>query len=174
MAQLAYQNFPDQAREGFPVDVGARDIVSRIAAEAATPFLPFGKLGAKPVGDADDTVKLPSSAAEITTAGLVTGIVMADTSIETVKDLGWGAYLENKAVPVVRSGRVWVVSEDEVTDVDQGVYVRFQNPGGSPPDASLGSFAAAAGADYALLPGARWRSVTVGTFGLAVVELNLP
>jgi len=174
MSQTSYQNFPDAAREGFLADSAiVRDIVSRISEEAASPFVPFGKLVVATTGQSEKLAKLPTAAADITTAGIVHGVAMADTSKETPKGATFGYYAENDAIPCVRKGRIWVVSEDEVTDLDQGVYVRFQNPGGSPPDASLGSFAAAAGADYALLAGARWRTRTTGTFGLAIVELDL-
>ncbi len=174
MSQTAYQDFPDQAREGFVADSGRNDIVSRIAAEALTPFIPFGKLVVAATAQSEDLAELPDATGDVTTAGLVIGVAIADTSLETVDDLGFGAYLENKAVPVMRSGRIWVIAEDEVTDLDKPVFVRFADPGGSPPDASLGSFRTDADtADAVELPGARWRTRTVGTFQLAILELNL-
>lgn len=170
MSQTAYQNFPDRAREGFPVDTGLRDIISRLA-EADDIY--FGKLVVATTGQSEKLAKLPAAAGDITTAGLVHGVAMADTSRETPDGATAGKYDTNDAIPVVRKGRVWVVAETEITDIDQGVFVRFQNPGGSPPAASLGSFAGAAGVDYAALAGAKWKSRTVGTFQLAILELDL-
>lgn len=171
MSQTSVQNFPDQAREGFLVDASpVRDIISRIAETQ----IPFGKLVVATTGQSEDLAKVPTAALDITTPGLVHGVAFADTSKETIDGLGFGAWSIDDAVGVVRKGRIWVIAEDEITDLDKAVFVRFADPGVSPPDAALGSFRTDADtADAAALAGARWRSRTVGTFQLAILELDL-
>ena len=170
MSQTVYENYPDQAREGFAVDVGLRDIITRIAEEDD---MFVGKLAVASTGQSEDLIKLPTLAADITTVGLVSGVIFNDVSRETPDAAIAAQYDTDDAVPLVKTGRIWVLAEDEITDLDQLVYVRWQVPGGSPPDASLGSFAGAASANHAILANARWRSRTVGTFQLATLELNL-
>lgn len=174
MSQLVYNNFPGETQEGSIVDSSPlRDIITRIAKQAATPFIPFGKLVVKPLTDADDIAKLPSLTTEITTVGLVLGVAIADTSLELPEGATFGHYVEDKAVPIMRKGRIKVIAEDEVTDLNKPVFVRFADPGVTPPNASLGSFRTDADvADAVAIVGARWRTTTVGTFQLAVLEVD--
>lgn len=171
--QLVYDNFPEQAREGFKVDSSrVVDVLSRIAKETATPFIPYGKLCVQPLGDPIDTVKLPSLGAEITTLGLVTGVALGERIKELTQSATFGHFLEDEAVGCLRKGRIWVIAEDTITDVNLGVFVRFQNPGGSPPINSLGSFAGANSADHDVLANARWRSTTAAPAELAILEVD--
>ena len=171
--QLQYDNFPEQAREGFKVDSSrVVDVVSRIAKETATPFIPYGKLCVHTVGDPIDQVKLPDAATEITNVGLVTGVALGERIKELTQGATFGHFLEDEAVGCLRKGRIWVIAEDTVTDLNLGVFVRFQNPGGSPPLASLGSFAAVNTADHEALANARWRSITAAPGELAILEVD--
>lgn len=166
MSQTAYTDFPEQAREGFPADVGLRDIVSRIAEVE----IKFGKLVVATVGQSEDLAKVPTATGDISTVGLVHGVAMADTSIETADGATYGSFPVDAAVPVIRKGRIWVLAEDEVTDVDAAVFVRHAVPGAT----GLGSFRTDAdGGNATALAGARWRSRTVGTLQLAILELDL-
>ena len=170
MSQTAYQNFPDAAFEGLRADSGAVDIVSRLAEV----IVPFGKLVVASTGQSEDLAKLPTATADITTKGLVHGIAIADPSKEGAAADLFGQYAVDQAIPVMRKGRIFVIAEDEVTDLDKPVFVRFADAGGSPPDASLGSFRTDLDvADAVELPQARWRSRTVGTFQLAILEIDL-
>ena len=171
MSQLVYDNFPEQAREGFIADnTQVRDIVSRLAEVV----VPFGKFVVASTGQSEDLAKLPTVTGDITTPGLATGIAIADPSVETAKADTFGNYKVNTTIPVMRKGRIWVIAEDEVTDLDADVFVRFADAGGSPPDASLGSFRTDADtADAVQLVKARWRGRTVGTFQLVILEIDL-
>lgn len=165
--QLAYNNFPDQAREGFLVDTSpVRDIVSRLAEVV----IPFGKFVVATIGQSEDLVKLPTAATDISVAGLGAGVAIADTSKETPDGATRGEFAIDDAVPVIRKGRIWVLAEDEVTDLDKPVFVRFVAAGLE----VLGSFRTDADtADAEELTKARWRSRTVGAGQLAILEIDL-
>ncbi len=134
--------------------------------------------------DNDKTVgiqrcKLPAAAGEIPR---VLGVAFADTTVERLRDPAspqdpapFGAFSDKDTVPIVRTGQVWVVSADEITDLDAGVYIRHAN-GSGVVAASFGSFRASSNGDYTQLStGVRWiASETVGGVYYGLLELNLP
>jgi hypothetical protein len=78
-------------------------------------------------------------------------------------------YSAGEVASLVRQGRVWVSSEDAVSEGGP-VYVRMTATG----DESVGALRGTPDStDCALLRGARWASTTSAA-GLALVELNLP
>lgn len=174
MSQTSVSDVPAQAFEGMVRDIAmVKDTISRLANEAATPFIPFGKAVVKLTGDADNQCSLPAATADVTDRML--GIAVADVGIEEDSSIAWGHYKAGLAVPVLSKGRIWVIAEDQVTDISLPVFVRFTDPGGSAPLASLGSFRTDADtADAVEQPACRWRTTTAGAGELAVVEINLP
>jgi hypothetical protein len=60
------------------------------------------------------------------------GILPADVSVERLANpttgvrnaAPYGAYLANSVAPIVRKGRVWVVSSDTVDDLSKSVFIR--------------------------------------------------
>lgn len=182
MAQTVVNDEPSQAYEGKLYDRAGRS-ESRLASE----LLYFGKAVSLlavtdlEVGGAGEgqSVKAPAAAADVT--GLFEGVAVADPSIERLDDAtgqpaNYGAYPDESTVRVLRKGRVWVVTKTLIADITVGVYVRFQNAGGTPPVDQLGSFEAVAGADVQVIAaGAKWRgATTIGGAFFGLLELNLP
>lgn len=174
MSQTAVNDVPAQAFEGMVRDTAqVKDIISRLANEAATPFIPFGKAVVKLTADADNQCSLPASATDVTDRLL--GIAIADVSIEEDAAIAFGHYKEGDSVPVLRKGRIWVIAETIVTDISLGVFIRHTTPGGSPPLASLGSFRTDADtANATENTSLTWLTTTSAIGELAVVEFNLP
>jgi hypothetical protein len=184
---------PVQAYEGKVQDSVSfpTSIISKLASE----LIYFGKL-VTPYDDAElavggasggpQRVKAPTSAAEITRCLKGGGIAIADPSVERMRNPAapgtpnsapFGAFASGDMLPVMRKGRIWVVVETELTDLDSDVYVRFQNPGGSPPAAQLGSFTQSAGADFDLAPSGAFAfqgAATIGGVHFALMAVNLP
>lgn len=75
------------------------------------------------------------------------------------------SYVDNDEMPVLRKGRVYVVTEDAVVNGDP-VYVRIVVSGAD----ACGQFGGERSASFALLRGARFRT-TAAIDGVAVVEL---
>lgn len=75
------------------------------------------------------------------------------------------SYSDKDEMPVLRKGRVYVVTEDAVVNGDP-VYVRIVTSGGDAP----GQFGGERSASFALLRGARFRT-TAAIDGVAVMEL---
>jgi hypothetical protein len=102
------------------------------------------------------------------------GVAIADTSLESTSN-AYGEYESTDSVPVLKKGRIWVVSADAVDDVSKGVYIRYQNGASAPPTATLGSFRATANADYQLMgDNVRWvAGTTIGGVEYGLLELNL-
>ncbi len=75
------------------------------------------------------------------------GVVPSDGSIERNSD-SFGDFVDGDAMQILKRGRVWVVTDDEVDDLSKSVFIRNANPGGSPPLLSLGSFRATTATDY--------------------------
>ena len=174
MSQTSVDTEEAVAFEGLIADSVHKDIISRLANEAATPFIPFGKLVVANASDGDDQCQLPGATGEVT-GNQALGIAIADVSVETDPDIAWGHYKQFLGVPIMRRGRIWVIAEDEVTTLAKDVFVRFADPGGSAPLASLGSFRTDADtADAVQLTQCRWLTTTTGTGTLAKLEINLP
>lgn len=140
----------------WPTFPSAKD--TRIAEEAILPGRCVTGVGAT----IDRGVLLPTTALGVTTAGLV-GVSMLNPYKSEVSS----EYAEKEPLTRVTQGRLWVSSEDIITEGGD-VYVRFQ--GGT-----LGAFRSDSDSgDAALLPGAKARSSTTATNELFVLELNLP
>lgn len=183
MSQTAVNDEPVQAYEGKEHVSGQfpSTKISRLASE----LIYFGKaVSRQAVGDVtvgDQQCKLPAAAADITAKGAFLGVAVADPSLPrlTLNDLPapYGAYVNEGSVQVLKKGQIWVVTTALITDLSNGVYVRFQNPGGTAPTESLGSFADANSADHDLVPddGAQWKgAVAIGGVNFGLLELNLP
>ena len=159
--QTSVNDMPVQAYEG-KVHVSGQFPTSVIS-KAASELIYFGKLVVPyattelAVGGAEggpQRVKLPTTAAEVDSVINGGGVAIADPSIERLRNPAnpaqpapFGAYPAEDMAGVMRRGLIWVVSEAEITDLTAGVFVRWQNAGGTPPAASLGSFAPATSAD---------------------------
>lgn len=184
--QTAVNNEPVQAYEGkvhvsgqFPTSV-----VSRLASE----LLYFGKLvvpyAVTELEVGSQRVKAPTLAAEVDLAPAGGGVAIADPSVERLRDPSspadpapFGAYVAEASVPVMRKGLIWVVVETAIASLANGVYARFQNAGGTPPAAQLGSFTSAAGADFQALNAAHfaWQgSAAIGGVDYGLLAVNLP
>jgi len=188
MSQTSVENEPVQAYEGkvqhggqFPTTT-----ISRLATEltffgkAVSPILADVDMGG--AGDLAQQCQLPTSLAEI---NAMLGVAIADPSVERLRDpaaLGvpnsapFGAYSDEAAVPIMRKGRIWVVVDTKLASLDDGVFIRFQNAGGTPPTESLGSFDTVNSADHEPAPaGFSWVGAsTQGATEFALLEINLP
>ncbi len=79
----------------------------------------------------------------------------------------------NQPGAVMRSGRIWVVAEDVVSDISVGVFYRHANAGAAPE--FLGRFRTDADtADATVIPEARWVRTTSAVGELTQIEINLP
>jgi hypothetical protein len=188
MSQTAVNAEPGQAYEGKVHVSGSfpTSFVSRIANE----LIYFGKLvvplttGELAVGGAaggPQSVKLPTTAADVLLAKQGGGIAIADPSIERLSVNGvaaaYGAYPAEDALSVMRKGQIWVVVETALLDLSLPVFVRVATPGGTPPAASLGSFSPVdTGADFEPAPeGLAWLgAAAVGAVNFALLSVNLP
>ena len=185
MSQTQVNDAPGQAYAGkvqysgqFPTTV-----VSRLAEE----LFFFGKLGVVTGAQltvGDQSVKLPTSAAEVLLAAKAGGVSIADASIERLRDpanLGvansapFGAFPIESAVPLMRKGAVWVQTEVAVANLSDGVFVRVQNVGAIPL-AALGSFTPVNTFDHEPGPeGMGWSgAVTIDGLFFGLLEINLP
>ena len=108
------------------------------------------------------------------TAGTFLGVLQHSHAIEQDEVVAGAAGLPvNHPGRVVRRGRVWVVAEDVIDDLTDGVFYRHTSPGALPE--ALGRFRKDADtADATLIPGARWVRVTTGAGQLTIIEFNLP
>ncbi len=134
-----------------------------LTGKAVKEALPLGRLVVVNTANGDGAVMLPTGTADIT--NLSVGVVIHTHSQESSLS-GDPEYPINSAVPVLRKGRVLVSVEDAVAEGGQ-VFARHNT-------APFGKFRSDADtATATLVPGARYRSSTVGA-GLAVVEINQP
>lgn len=192
MSQTTVNDEPVQAYEG-KVQYGGQlptSIISKLASE----LIYFGKL-VTPYDNAElavggaaggpQRVKAPTSAAEVTRVLKGGGVAIADPSVERMRNPAapgdpnsapFGAFAAEAMLPVMRKGLLWVVVETELTNLDSDVYVRYQNAGGSPPAAQLGSFTQGAAGDFAVAPdGFAWQgAASIGAIHLALLSVNLP
>ena len=158
--QTSYSVNQAAAFEGMQAtDFSPRNVKS-FAAEVA---VPFGKFVAK--GASDNVCKLPTASTDITT-GVALGVALSSQSMPS-SDSGAATYAIKDEVSVMSRGLAWVKVEDAVV-LGGAVYVRHAAGG-----LGLGSFAGAAGAGLALLPGAKYLS-SASANGLAQIEFNLP
>jgi len=183
--QTVVTNEPDQAYEG-KAQFGGQYPTTRDS-YLASELIYFGKAVSLlsetelEVGGATggpQSVKLPAAAADVT--DLLLGVAVADPSVERIVNNGipaaFGAFNAETSLSVLRKGAVWVVVATALSAFSDGVYVLFQNPGGTPPTDSLGSFDTVAGADVQVVAaGMAWKgSATVGGVDFGLLEINLP
>lgn len=181
MSQTVVNDVHDPAFEGLKVGAYPSAVETGLANEAGPLHLPVGRLVVKLSGDAGQTaglggegqVSLPNVAGDISTAGRVRGVSINNTA-EQERDnaVDFAHYKQDDAVSILREGRIWVLVEDAITDLDQAVYVRHAASGPLTPD-TFGTFAAAASANHTILPDAAWVTLA-GAGELALLELNRP
>ena len=187
MSQTAVDDEPVQAYEG-KVQVGG-SYPTTYKSFLADGLIYFGKAVALlsatelEVGGASggpQAVKLTAAATDITTS-LFQGVAPADPSVERTRTAGvddpFGAYIDETSVQVLRKGLVWVVVDTAIASINDGVFVLFQNPGGTPPTQSLGSFDSVTSADNEEITSnnVAWAgSASIGGIDFGLLELNLP
>lgn len=167
--QDSVSNLPVQGYNGMLVDARNSIVETGIASTNAIPFGVFvvaddADSGApEGLGGAlrEQLVRLPEATAEIT-SGVGRGISLADTmeSGATAPAVAIG-----DALPVLRQGKAWVISEDAVA-LGGDVWVRHSGAG-------AGRMAGADGATHTVAPGLKWGSTRADS-GLAIVEINMP
>src|SRR5690606_9168269 len=109
--------------------------------------------------------------AEVTDEKLVKGIVVASHEIESVNDGEVPGYAAESVVPVMRKGRIWVISATAVTEGTSLVYVRVAANGGN---TLVGGLTTTSDTSFtAVLPKSKWKSSTSGAAELAVLEIDL-
>jgi hypothetical protein len=121
----------------------------------------------------EDIAMLPNVAGDITSIKNAFGVALHQHTIEQniggVSNLGYAPVSE---MSILKRGRVWVATEDVVTQASD-VYVRHIAGAGE----QRGAFAGAADAsDNSILPHARWfkGSQVINGINLAVLDLSLP
>jgi len=113
----------------------------------------------------------PVLPAEVTDEKLVKGIVVASHEIESVNDGEVPGYAAESVVPVMRKGRIWVISATAVTEGTSLVYVRVAANGGN---TLVGGLTTTSDTSFtAVLPKSKWKSSTSGAAELAVLEIDL-
>ena len=149
--------------EGQLADSGNKEVVSGLAESTAIPMGKYVRRGT----DADNQVKLPGAAVDVTTVANVGGIVLADQAREQNPSAATTIPVGG-ACSVLRKGRVAVKTEETVA-AGAAVYVRYAAGGNG-----VGSFGGTAGtSERAVLAGAIWaKGASAGAFG--VIEINLP
>jgi len=167
MSQLVYNIDTTIAVEGNLADTGMRvDVISRVALAP----LPCARLLVIDTTASleDRGVQLPTT--DFTGLGTVEGILIWDGG--KVKDPVTGFnYEAGDELPVLRSGRVWVLAENASPRGGQA-FARFTSGGGGSVLGRIRSNADTGSA--AAIPSARFTTTTTGTDELVIVEINLP
>lgn len=170
--QTSYSiNIPAVSYPGQIADASYfRDVISALAVAAAVPYgVCVVQDTANGAGFDNLAAKVPSTTGSITTAGQAYGIVLADQGRAQDPSVVLPTYPINSALPVLRSGRVWVNSETAVAD-GGGVFVRYAANGGL---TQLGAIRADADtAHAAALPNSVFRGAYAAA-GYVVAEINL-
>ncbi len=132
--------------------------------------VPFGHLVCWNELEDDQHCRLPRVTGDIgISGGFPWGVAVGDSSKERRTTAPYGGYSHGDRVPIMRKGRIWVVSEDAVTAPGTQAYVRFSASGSE----VLGAFRTDADtSDAAALTGARFMK-TCSAGGLTVLSLNL-
>lgn len=173
MAQTVMNSAPDVAFEGMLQSTAHQSLIDTFAASGS---IYFGKgvsiYAATEVDPGNQRVKLPAAAGDLAMTNFF-GVAIADPSKPATAN-AYGEYVDTDAVPVLRKGRVWVVSADAVDSLAKGVYCRNANGAAAPAD-TFGSFRATVDADYTVLAsGVRWiKGKTIGSVYFGLLELNL-
>lgn len=119
MSQASYSLEMPIAKKGQLADSGITDKRSFLA----TIGIPFGHFVTR-VSGTDTNGKLPVQATDITTVTNVAGFALSDQARESKNDGNLPNYSSGDMVSVLRSGRLYVQVEENVTPASD-VYVRF-------------------------------------------------
>lgn len=140
-----------------------RHTATNIAAESF-----FGRACLLVVDEGDEFVQPTGS------AGVFMGILQHTHAVAEDELVSATAGLPaNQPGAVMRTGRIWVVAEDVVSDISVGVFYRHATPGGDPE--FFGRFRTDADTAAAtVIPEARWVRTTSAVGELTQIELNLP
>ncbi len=156
--QLNYDDLLPSVEGGLG-DAGHHDIVSRFSSSIVL----FGQ-GLAVVG--------PDESAQPSATGFVFEGVALKVNLPLNNATGLAQYDANKAISVLRKGRVWVKSESIITNIiTNGVFLRHTVNGALIP----GQFridADTARADQ--ITTARWLTTTAAINQLALLEFNIP
>ena len=118
-------SYPGQIADNSDV----KDVLSALAVSAKVPYGVLVVADTANSGGFDNlAAKVPAATTDITNVGSALGVVLADQAraqdpAETV-----ATYPINSALPCLRKGRVWVLSETAVTD-GAPAFVRFSANG---------------------------------------------
>lgn len=145
-----------------------KDFLSCKAAAAALPYGVFVCQDLANTNGFDDiAAKVPAASTDITNAGKILGVVVADQARAQDPAFSVATYAQNSVVPVLRKRRIWVLSETAVTD-GAPVFVRYATgSGGSQKGAVRADADTASAAQH---PTAVFRG-TYASAGYVVVEL---
>jgi hypothetical protein len=165
--QLAYTINQAVARVGQLADASmVKDVQSF---KAATVPMFYGRVASR--GASTDAVIHPTTEAGVENPLLVRGIVIASHEIESQTGSAEPSYPAESVVPVLRKGRVWVLSENAVTEGTSVPFVRHAVDGGN---TAIGKVRAgtATGATGEL-PTAKFLSSTTGANQLVLLQIDL-
>jgi len=171
MSQLAVTQDPPIATPGMLTSIEPRTIKTGLASNEVTAVEPmnFGLGVVRDVSlDDQEQVRIPVQAGD-----LFMGVVIFDASKQSALPevaATQGDYLPEEAVPILRKGEIWVLTEEAV-DETSPVFMRFAAGTGT----ILGSFRQDADTATAedISAFAKFTSRTTGA-GLVKLEINLP
>lgn len=154
------------AFEGMAADGHNNKFIMSAVNVAADSF--FGRACLAVAAEGDEFVQPTGS------AGVFLGILQHTHAVEQADlTLATADQPKNQMANVMRRGWIWVVAEDEVTAVTDGVFYRHTTPGADPE--FLGRFRTDADtADATQVTAAKWLTTTSGAGQLAKLEINLP
>jgi len=172
MAQTSYTidipavSYPGQIADASKV----LDVLSVLNVAAAIPFGVFVSKDLSNSGGFDKLAgKVPATGTDITTLGSLLGVALCEQTLAQDSSVAVPTWPIKSAMPVMRKGRVWVLSETDVTDGAQ-IYVRHTASGGN---TQLGKVRKDAdSATAALAPGCVFRG-TYASAGYVCVEIDL-
>ena len=180
MSQLTVSEEPVRAYRG-KIDVSGAYPTTQVSGLAVGNIVVGDGVG-REVGDVDPGAGVATggqTARAFQGTDLFLGVAPSDPSqLVALPGETFGQYTAAESFPIVRKGRVWVVTADVVDDLSKAVFIRNANAGGSPPAEQLGAFRATTVADYvdlSALAAVAWvAGVTIGGVNFGLLELNLP
>ncbi len=146
------------------VDADVPSDISLVQLVSQGQEIPFGRILVYDARLGDDFARLPRLATDLT-GNLALGVALRDSS----KAPNANGYADESIIPIMRSGRAYMIAEDAVL-AGGAVFVRHVAGAGE----SLGRVRSDAdGSDATALPGARYFS-GASAGALVIVEFNLP
>ena len=177
MSQLVVNDHPTRTFEG---QLAHQAPVGGIVSAIASGRVLFGKAAGRAVTDVllgDNATGAQEAQALDATNSHFLGIALADVTKETVAGQAYASYEHEETIPILKRGRIWVVSNDAVDDLSKNVFVRNAAEGALPAEA-LGSFRATTVANYidlTAIAAVRWVAAdTIGGIEFGLLEINLP